>query len=82
MFYTYIARILAVIVSLYGLLSAAAGLAVSANLFGPSAEIMARYWPSLTTGGMIDHGAIALIGGVALGSIAMPSRAASSTSAG
>jgi len=71
MFFSYAARIVAVLAFLFGLYDCVTGLLIANGAIGPADQALARYLPaSPTTGAAIDKGIYAILFAVALGVMA------------
>lgn len=70
MFFTRLARIIAWIAFLLGVLRILMGFAIASGFVGPYEEALARYTTETSSGEVINQGFVYLLFGVALGTLA------------
>ncbi len=70
MFFSHVARVIAVLALVLGILQVLIGLSIANEWMGLSAVDLGRYTGAATTGEVIDRGIYAILGAVALGTLA------------
>jgi hypothetical protein len=70
MFFSHVARVVAVLGLVLGTLRVLMGLIIANEWMGISAADLGRYTTAATTGKVIDQGIYAILGAVALGTLA------------
>jgi len=70
MFFSHVARIIAVLALVFGILEVLLGFSLANGWMGLSAADLGRYTTAATTGTVIDRGIYAILGAVALGTLA------------
>ena len=71
MFFSHLARILAVIGIAFGILRVVTGFLIAEGELGTYADALARYAPgSASSGEVIDKGALTILAAIALGTLA------------
>lgn len=70
MFFTHLARVVAVIVFMLAVFRVLLGLAVAAGYMGPYEAALARYTTAPSSGRMVDTGLYAILFAIALGTLA------------
>jgi hypothetical protein len=70
MFFSHVARVIAVVALVFGILEVLLALSIANEWMGLSAADLGRYAAAATTGELINRGIYAILGAVALGTLA------------
>ena len=70
MFFSHVARVVAVLALVFGALQVLIGFSIANEWMGMSAADLGRYTTAATTGELINRGAYKILGAVALGTLA------------
>jgi len=71
MFFSYLARIVAILGLLFGLLRVVVGFTIAREALGPYAESLARYAPGYSSSGeVMDKGFLTILFAIAIGTLA------------
>ena len=70
MFFSHVARIVAILALVLGILEVLMGLTIANEWMGIRAADLGRYTTAATTGQVIDQGIYVILGAVALGTLA------------
>lgn len=70
MFFSHLARIVALLLLLIGVIEFSVGFSIASDWLGPRDAAMARYFPNWSTGAMINSGVLHVAIAIALGTLA------------